>query len=328
MSASLPNSSRSARSSRAFTLLELMVSVALLAVIIIGLLAMFSQVQRAWKSGITQVDVMEGGRATMALIVRDLQDMAALPQSNATNFEALYALNSETIQLDLPDGTQRLNDLQDLSFVRRSGDDWTGVAYRVTNAAWGVGSLYRLEATLLANPLDNYRNYPTNISHLSRYVTGLDRYAIGFGLMNPNYVVQPVSPEPGRQYYTNSGFARVLDGVVHFTVTAYDTNGTVMTNSRILDPQGYPIGYSCTNQFDASGFLTKQVLPSYLEVELAVVEPAVLERFNARINQGPPLSITAATNYLARKAGQVHVFRQRVPIRPAATTVGPLLPGS
>ena len=223
MSASLPNSSRSARSSRAFTLLELMVSVALLAVIIVGLLAMFSQVQRAWKSGITQVDVMEGGRATMALIVRDLQDMAALPQFNATNFEALYALNSQTIYLDLPDGSQRLNDLEDLSFVRRSGDDWTGVAYRITNAAWGVGSLYRLEGTLLADPLANYNNFPTNISHLGRY-------AMGVGLQNPNYAVSPAPPEPGRQYYTNSGFARVLDGVVHFTVTAYDTNGTVMTN--------------------------------------------------------------------------------------------------
>ena len=326
MSASLPNSSRSARSSRAFTLLELMVSVALLAVIIIGLLAMFSQVQRAWKSGITQVDVMEGGRATMALIVRDLQDMAALPQTNAVNFEALYALNSEAIQLDLPDGSLRLNDLQDLSFVRRSGDDWTGVAYRVTNAAWGVGSLYRLEATLLANPLDNYRNYPTNISHLSRYVTGLDRYAIGFGLVNPNYVVPPAPSEPGRQYYTNSGFARVLDGVVHFTVTAYDTNGTVMTNSIFYNAQGFA-GFSCTN-LSVNGLLTAQTLPSFVEVELAVVEPAVLERFNARIVPGSPPGIIAATNYLARKAGQVHVFRQRVPIRPAATAVGPLLPGS
>ena len=296
-----------------------MVSVALLAVIIVGLLAMFSQVQRAWKSGITQVDVMEGGRATMALIVRDLQDMAALPQTNAVNFEALYALNSQAIYLDLPDGSQRFNDLQDLSFVRRSGDDWSGVAYRVKNADWGVGSLYRLEGTLLANTLANYNNFPTNLSHLGQYVMGV-------GLLNPNYVVSTVPLEPVRQYYTNSGFARVLDGVVHFTVTAYDTNGTLMANSIFNNAQGFA-GYSCTN-LSTNGLLTAQILPSYLEVELAVVEPAVLERFNARIDQGLPLNITAAKNYLARKAGQVHVFRQRVPIRPAATTVGPLLPGS
>ena len=265
MTASLPNSSRSARSSKAFTLLELMVSVALLAVIIVGLLAMFSQVQRAWKSGITQVDVMEGGRATMALIVRDLQDMAALPQTNAVNFEALYALNSETIQLDLPDGTQRLNDLQDLSFVRRSGDDWTGVAYRVKNADWGVGSLYRLEGTLLANTLANYNNFPTNLSHLGKYVMDV-------GLLNPNYVVTAVLPEPGRQYYTNSGFARVLDGVVHFTVTAFDTNGTLMANSIFNNAQGFA-GYSCTN-LSTNGLLTAQILPSYLEVDCHFVAPS------------------------------------------------------
>ena len=319
MTASLPNSSRSARSSKAFTLLELMVSVALLAVIIVGLLAMFSQVQRAWKSGITQVDVMEGGRATMALIVRDLQDMAALPQTNAVNFEALYALNSETIQLDLPDGSQRLNDLQDLSFVRRSGDDWTGVAYRVKNAAWGVGSLYRLEATTAspANPLIAYYNFPTNVGQLGDYLRNVN-------LTNyPNELPIP----PNQRFYSHTDFSRVLDGVVNFTVTAYDTNGKVMINSIFNNAQGFFAGYSCTN-LSANGLLIAQILPSFVEVELAVVEPAVLERFNARIDQGPPLSITAARNYLARKSGQVHVFRQRVPIRPAATTVGPLLPGS
>ena len=307
MSAFSFNPSRFSRLSRAFTLLELMVSVALLAVIIIGLLAMFSQVQRAWKSGITQVDVMEGGRATMALIVRDLQDMAALPQTNATNVDISFA-NSPDVRLDLPDGLSRQIELYDLSFVRRSGDDWTGVAYRITNSEWGVGSLYRLEGTLLPDPLANYNNYPTNISHLGRY-------AMGVSLLNyPSFAVQAVPPEPVRPYYTNSGFARVLDGVVHFTVTAFDTNGRVM--------------FPCCRNLSTNGLLTAQILPSFVEVELAVVEPAVLERFNARIVPGPPLNITAATNYLARKAGQVHVFRQRVPIRPAATTVGPLLPGS
>ena len=70
---------------RAFSLIEIMVAVSLLAVIIVGLLAMFYQVQRAFRAGTAQSDIMEGGRATMSLIVRDLQDMAPSNLQFATN---------------------------------------------------------------------------------------------------------------------------------------------------------------------------------------------------------------------------------------------------
>ena len=62
---------------RAFSLIEVMVAVSLLSFIIVGLLAMFFQVQRAFRAGTAQADIMEGGRATMGLIVRDLQEMTA-----------------------------------------------------------------------------------------------------------------------------------------------------------------------------------------------------------------------------------------------------------
>src|ERR1051325_4139527 len=74
------------QAAEAFSLLEIMVAVSLLAVIIVGLLAMFYQVQRAFRAGTAQADVMEGGRATMNLLTRDLQEMAATDVEFTTNF--------------------------------------------------------------------------------------------------------------------------------------------------------------------------------------------------------------------------------------------------
>jgi Tfp pilus assembly protein PilW len=304
---------------RAFSLLELLVAVALLAVIIVGLLAMFSQVQRALKSGLTQVDVMEGGRATMALITRDLRDMVAVPITNAPSFQALYEPTAPGLSLAQAGGKVLMADVQNLSFLTRAGDDWTGIAYRVgnsnaptvTNAAAGVGTLYRLTATTaptVPTDLTGYYNFPTNVANLAHFITNV-------AMAN---FVNPLTP--ANRFYSNTEFHRVLDGVVNFTVNAYDANGRLLTNSMVPSVANFQ-GYVCTNQFDlASGVITNVSLPAFIEVELAVLEPAVLAKYQARLDSG---GLAAATNYLAGKAGQVHVFRQRVAIRPAATRIAP-----
>ena len=86
---------------RAFSLLELMVSVAILAIIIVGLLAMFNQVHRAFRSGTAQVDVMEGGRAASGVIVRELQELAATPLPNGINLFAVDAFGSMPVLPDI-----------------------------------------------------------------------------------------------------------------------------------------------------------------------------------------------------------------------------------
>src|SRR3954462_6530810 len=76
----------SASRAGAFSLVEVMVAVGLLAFIIVGLLAMFYQTQRAFRSSATQTDVLEAGRATMQLIRQDLQDMHVAGHPLVTNF--------------------------------------------------------------------------------------------------------------------------------------------------------------------------------------------------------------------------------------------------
>src|SRR5690349_9405531 len=58
------------RSRQGFSLIEILVVVALLSVIILGLIAMFHQTQKALLSTTTQVDLLESGRAAADLVVR------------------------------------------------------------------------------------------------------------------------------------------------------------------------------------------------------------------------------------------------------------------
>ena len=283
-----------------------MVAVSLLAVIIVGLLAMFYQVQRAFRAGTAQSDIMEGGRATMSLIVRDLQDMAPSNIQFATNCiieRSQYnpPLTPATTQ-QLVSGNSRNNYRQGITLLSRVNDEWFSIAYRIGFATNGVGGLYRLvqrtnSATL---PEDHFRAM-TNVFWFARWTTPEDD-AISFH--------------------------RVVDGVVNLTITPYDINGFIYASN---DPDIFtgptdPNGNTNHNIHIVQSLIPSDryfafrsdALPAYLDIELAVLEPSALAKFRAREEIGP----AQATEYLARQIGKTHVFRQRVAIRSAATDVG------
>src|SRR4051794_37113284 len=141
----------------AFSLVEVMVAVGLLAFIIVGLLAMFYQTQRAFRSSATQTDVLEAGRATMQLIRQDLQDMHVAGHPLVTNF-LLRVSPGPNLVFPLPPTkvdnlrTERL----DLTFVQKISDEWVGIRYRIDSATNGVGTLRRMEERL---PLDTFDPY-------------------------------------------------------------------------------------------------------------------------------------------------------------------------
>ena len=88
-----------------------------------------------------------------------------------------------------------------------------------------------------------------------------------------------------------ASYSRVADGIVHLNLRAFDTNGV------FLDTNSYAY--------------TSNALPAYLEVELGVLEPNVLEQARAIP------STAASSNFLAQQSSKVHLFRQRIPIRTA-----------
>jgi prepilin-type N-terminal cleavage/methylation domain-containing protein len=274
---------------RAFTIVELLVAISILTLIVLVLYGLFDQVQRALRSNVAQIDVHEGGRAGMELASREMEQMQAANLLTNVNFFSRFTASPNHQPL-LNAGEDRVNALEEMYFLSLLNKQWIGTGYRVlamnangipTNFAnTGVGTLCRFR---LSNHVANVRSPPL----FSR--------------------VMDVAPA------TLTNFQRVIDGVVHFRVRAYDHNGILITNNfntNILS--GVFVSTNVfNNDVEYAYAFTNKALPAYLELELAVLEPHVLERYRSYPNA------IVASNYLARQAGAIHLFQQRIPIRMA-----------
>ncbi len=284
-------------STTAFTLIEVMVVVALLALMIVALMAVFSNTQRAFRANLTQTDVLESGRMTMDLIRGDLEAMApSFGRSNVVffgsptndiNFSvALTELASPPSPLIQPlvGGNQQRTNLLETFFILSRGNiggspSWIGTGYLV-NSNSPDGALYPL-----------YRFYM-----VTNMMTGTPA-----SLYNA-YVSTPA---------TNATvWSHLLDGVVDLTVRAFDLNGVWMTN-------GYGFGQSNTlknAEFLAPEFgevpfyMFSNSLPASVEIEMGVLEDRALEHAES-------LNGALQTGYLQKQSGAVHLFRQRATIR-------------
>jgi hypothetical protein len=284
----------------AFTLIEILVVVVLMSFIVLALMAVFNSTQAAFRASLTQTDVLEGGRAAMGLIKSDLESMTpSLGVSNSlvgvynglvpVNFCAVtnqyqYQSGSAPLVQSLVGAnnpnTQRTNVLEEFFILTRQNTTWTGVGYVVeTTNANSINPLYRFS-------------------------------------MSTNVMV----PNAPAMLYTNfliaafTNMSHLMDGVVDLTVRAYDINGQWMTN-------GYPFGYTniARNVWfsgpawgEVSFYMFSNALPASVEIELGILEDRTLQRAESLPNVAP---VWASSNYLAQHAGQVHLFRQRFPIR-------------
>lgn len=301
---SFPRSRGGRRLLRAFSLIEVLVVTGLLSVIIIGLVMMFAQTQRAYKLGTTQVDVLESGRMATDLLTRDLQQCAASGQPDWINFLCNFYVgtpNFDPLTQELPGSTaRRTNLMQETFFLTRENQTWTAVGYFVrTNdqsylayPAGSGGSLYRFET-----------NYSDTVFR-----------------QNPQW--------PWRDFtaaLTNANRAsRVLEGVVHFKLRTYTSGGdrirtnyapvALYPNVHLQPPAGAPVAFYPFGETPYLYFFSNAI-PASVEIELGVLEAREIER--ARAISSP----TARATYLSQQAGKVHLFRWRVPVRNADSSV-------
>jgi hypothetical protein len=164
-------------------------------------------------------------------------------------------------------------------------DSWIGTGYAVTgtNSQGDLYPLYRFTAScpvMATNPAELFYNSPLN------------------NLTNnfANFLLYPTSG------------SHLMDGVVHLRVRAFDSNGT-----WINDPNSTNRYNNVTNFFinvpgEEGVFFYSNTVPAFVEIEMGVLEDKTLEHAES-------LSGTALTSYLTNHVGQVHIFRQRVPIR-------------
>jgi type II secretory pathway pseudopilin PulG len=296
------------RTSRGFSLVEILLVVSLLSLIVLALMAVFSSTQRAFRASVTQADVLESGRMVTDMIATDLRgltpsygisnSLTGVPTPPAPPINLMIVGNVSSpntylasyyypLQQTLTGSSADRTNLLNYFFVLgRENTKWTGTGYIVdSSSSRYLYPLYRFyaETNTLYDPrtlFDRFNNYVyngqwTNLSHL-------------------------------------------VDGVVHLTVRAYDSEGRWIDGSS-----AYPYLYTnAANTYfllqsygESQFYMFSNTVPAAVELELGILEDRALARAESRGVAGqPPMTVLAQSNYLAGQSGALHVFHRRVTI--------------
>jgi type II secretory pathway pseudopilin PulG len=313
-----------ARPLAAFSLIEVMVTVGLLSFIILGLLTMFAQTQKAFRTSMAQTDVLETGRSVMDMLTREIEQARPTRYGDryfgpvrvlATNFfvETTSDLARPLIQ-DLP-GTavpalRRTNYQQRFFFFTKVNQDWIGTGYQVVpnDANRLIGTLYRFSITNnsrigpFTNATTAFLTTPvTNTAYMSR---------IAEGIVHLRVRLFSASGFPIIADRNGLGFAYVRTNAVLPTASSgYFAYAPVKDAFAITDPRAPDETWGC--------YFVDDALPADVELELGILEPQLLARYRSI-----PVA-TAARQFLSDHVAQVHIFRQRISIRNVDVSVFP-----
>jgi hypothetical protein len=262
------------------TILEMLVSTAMLSFIVLGLTAMLIQTQKAFKTGIKQNTVTDAGRTIMDMITTDLRQMSDARNIYQTNF--FWGVPNIAMVTNYENGVAiRTNEVNDIYILEHTNTTWLGVGYAVSNyvPGLGLGALYRYEiitnslAPVLTNNL--YYSFYTNFN-----------------------ITPPLFP--------SLFWHKIADGVIDLRIRAFDQNGNENDFNTLGPYFSYPVGtiYPLT---------PTNALPNSVELEFGILEPDTLVQV-----RGLAGNATALQNFLSSNAApKMEVFRQRVTVASA-----------
>ena len=214
-------------------MIEIMVVVGLLSIIVLGLMAMFNQTQRAFRLGMSQTDVLESGRMAGEILTREIAQTTPsyLDWTNGLTFQQQhdnYWLSAapnfcaQAVNVGyqtLPGSTAvRTNIMDDVFILVRENQTWSGIGYFVrTNRAddpdlpgevGPVGTLFRFVTN---NTLAQFQANPGGL---------FDAFNVARGWAQ-------------NQAMTN-GVSKVLEGVVHFRIRPFDNSGWMLPHRECI----------------------------------------------------------------------------------------------
>lgn len=332
------NSRRTNRARAGFSLVEMMVAVALLGVVMFAMYSLFNQTQKALRTAVGQADVNEPARAALDLIADNLRQAGATGIPGVTNFFVRYFTDlSGANPTRLPPWVETAGPRQrphhEVYFLRQVSDK------RWDAAGFFVG----LEPTEVAGQRVE-SPWPPPVGTLYFYVSETNVLARGNNLV--------VNRTTANEFHTrlvadfhNTDLrtrlsSRVVDGVAVFRVMAYDgwgrlmdeysltqlmgfkvTNGLYRPNIRVGPPSTVSLSGTLgavSAPAIAATFFDDEI-PASLEIELGILEPKTFEAYRSVRDAGPE----AALAFLERNQGRIQMYRRRVDLR---TAPRPLLP--
>lgn len=333
----------------AFTLIELMIAIGLLSLIVLGLLAVFNQTQKAFRTGMTQTDILESGRAAMDLMAREVQELTPSGYPYivvrgswyaSTNFFVEPSPGFAPFLQEVTDNyLPRTNVIQRFFFLSKVNQDWIGTCFQVIpdDANGCIGTLYQIQAT-------NYsRQGPMSVSGSIRYAANIAvlNAANGLGVTNVPYL------DPVCNGWVTNYVNPIADGIIYFRARAFSTNGFLIVTNATGAPGTngmFVLTYSAlglpiyTNVWDtsvygsgsysggyrgtwdvqqAAAYFMKEAVPAAVEIEMGILETPILKRY-----QSIPIP-AAQRSYLSNNIAAVHLFRQRIGIHNVDFTAYP-----
>jgi hypothetical protein len=306
------SSPKSSSSRAALSLIEILVTITLLVVIILGLTAMFDQTRKAFTIGLGNVDYQDAGRTAMDLISRDLEQMAPSDLYSGINFYSdVSPAFSPGVAWPMLGSDATNFSMQRLYFITRSNLQWNVSGYCLipTNATNGVGTLYRygysdaptpyLQYSQPTNLLNDFTNYPPIYSPLSRVIDNVVDFRIR--AYDRNGFLIPTSFVP-----LNGGFTGNATNAPSGTLPSYGELSSPLSVTPLYLTQ---IFYSLQPTDDYQYTFGSNAVPAYVEVELGILETPTVAQLQAYTN-----TQAAYWQFLTNHAAQVHIFRQRVSI--------------
>lgn len=291
-----------------FTLLEMLMAVAITSVITLALYAIFAQTQRAFRAGIAQVDILESGRAASEIIDTDIRQIVPNPLETelgrtAMDQSANFRLYPYNFWIDnfspfsrvgsLSEGTSVFTFLQNVLFFHRRNDEVSVIGYYnlPLPIAWAggrkppqvtpVSTLYRFSWSL-------------NIAELNQ---------VTMQVIMANFLAGPLA---WQQNPTNTyQFQEIVRGVVHMRWSPFTAQGIWWQNDRENPMIVRSRGGSSLSGLTAGG----SELPAQLEYELMLLEDEVLAQYVILAES----NTQQAQAFLAKHLQEIHIFRKRIP---------------
>lgn len=321
---------------QAFTIIELMLAVAILGVIIYALFSVFNETQRALRRSEKDTDIAQKARAVADIIGNEL--MQARPThsfSLSNNPAGARALVKEINMLggleqmyvptimDAPEENilRRTNFIHNIYFYNNRTNAWQGIGYRVVHFTNGVGSLQRFETNIFGHkPFGNlgasnflqlsltniaYRHVADGVVHLT--FIPYDHNGRRLGWDTENHTVAGY----------NTNFYNVIRTRYNGSIDSARSDTNDFTQNTVLLQEGMPIldtNNAPNLQYTTAFRFLSNALPAYIEMELGMLEPETLAQYYLMLEDENP----NALKFLQRQIGKVHLFRQRIPIRTAA----------
>ena len=111
---------------------------------------------------------------------------------------------------------------------------------------------------------------------------------------------------PNRSFVpTNSTYTNAYFGANAFSPTNYAIARQAIDTYYPPSPENVP------SYYPDNIYLWSNTVPAYVELELGIMEPQIYKRYQAIGNLNP----VGQAAYLSNHVAQVHIFRQRIPIR-------------